>query len=128
MRNNRKFRWFMYVLLIILTTWLIIPALAGGGDTEAAKKAWPMIESGALLIDVRSDKEFAQGHLDGAIHIPWDQTDALVAAIGDDKDRQVVFYCRSGNRAGKSITVLADRGYTNIFNATGLEALKATKP
>jgi len=87
-----------------------------------------MIENGALLVDVRSEQEFAEGHLEGAININWDQTDELIAAIGNDKQRQVVFYCRSGNRVGKSIKVLETMGYTNIFNATGLEALRATRP
>lgn len=128
MRKYRKHTQILYALMVALTIWLINPVMAGGGDPEAAKQAWPLIENGALLIDVRSESEFAEGHLDGALNIEWDNTDALVAAIGDDRQRQVVFYCRSGNRAGKSITVLENLGYTHIFNATGLEALQATKP
>jgi phage shock protein E len=128
MRNYRKPMQIMYVVLVLLTMWLITPVMAGGGDPEAAKKAWPMIESGALLVDVRSKEEFDKGHLDGAIHIEWDKTDALTQAIGMNTQRPVVFYCRSGNRAGKSIVELKTRGYTNIFNATGLEALRETKP
>jgi phage shock protein E len=128
MRKYRKPTQIMYAILVLLTVWLITPVMAGGGDPEAAKKAWPMIESGALLVDVRSKAEFDSGHLDGAIHIDWDKTDALMQAIGMNTQRPVVFYCRSGNRAGKSIVELKTRGYTNIFNATGLEALKETKP
>ena len=128
MRNYRRHTQITYAFLVLLTVWLINPVMAGGGDPEAARQAWPMIENGALLVDVRSEKEFEQGHLEGAIRIDWDNTDALIAAIGSDKQRQVVFYCRSGNRVGKSITVLKTRGYTNIFNATGLEALQKTKP
>jgi phage shock protein E len=111
-----------------LTAWLINPLLAGNGDPDAARKAWPMIESGALLVDVRSAEEFAGGHLEGALNIEWDKIDALQAAIGDDRQRPVVFYCRSGNRAGKSIVELETRGYSNIFNATGLDALLETRP
>jgi len=128
MRNYRRPIQIIYVFLVLLTIWLINPVMAGGGDPKAAKQAWPMIENGALLIDVRSQREFDAGHLDGALHIEWNQTDALVAAIGSDKQRQVVLYCRTGNRAGKSIVVLSAKGYTNIFNATGLEALRATRP
>jgi len=128
MSKYRKPMQFIYAFMVVLTIWLITPVLAGGGDPEAARQAWPMIESGALLVDVRSQKEFAEGHLDGAVNIEWDQTDALAAAIGADKQRQVVFYCRSGNRAGKSITALEAMGYTHIFNATGLEALQETRP
>jgi phage shock protein E len=128
MAKYRKPTQIMYAILVLLTVWLITPVMAGGGDPEAAKKAWPMIESGALLVDVRSKAEFDKGHLDGAIRIDWDKTDALVQAIGMNTQRPVVFYCRSGNRAGKSIVELKTRGYTNIFNATGLEALRETKP
>ena len=128
MRKYRKPMQIMYVVLVLLTVWLINPVLAGGGDPEAAKKAWPMIESGALLVDVRSKAEFNKGHLEGAIHIEWDKTNALMQAIGMNTQRPVVFYCRTGNRAGKSIVTLKSKGYTNIFNATGLEALRETKP
>jgi phage shock protein E len=117
----------LYALLAVLTIWLISPVLAGG-DPEAARKAWPMIQNGVLVVDVRSAEEFADGHLDGAVNIEWDKYDDLIAAIGDDKQRQVVFYCRTGNRVGKSIKELESRGYTNIYNATGLEALQETKP
>ncbi len=128
MRKYRKPMQIMYVVLVLLTVWLINPVMAGGGDPEAAKKAWPMIESGALLVDVRSKAEFDKGHLEGAIHIDWDKTNALMQAIGMNTRRPVVFYCRTGNRAGKSIVTLKSKGYTNIFNATGLEALRETKP
>ena len=128
MKFFHKHAQFFYAVLVVVTVWLITPVLAGGGDVDAARKAWPMIESGALLVDVRSKEEFDEGHLDGAINIEWDKIDELMAAIGEDKQRQVVFYCRSGNRAGKSIVELNGKGYTNIFNATGLEALKETRP
>jgi phage shock protein E len=118
---------FLYALIAVLTIWLISPVMAGG-DPEAARKAWPMIQNGVLVVDVRSAEEFADGHLDGAVNIEWDKYDDLIAAIGDDKQRQVVFYCRTGNRVGKSIKELESRGYTNIYNATGLEALQETKP
>lgn len=118
----------VYALLIILALWLIAPAFAGSGDPQRASEAWPMIENGALLIDVRTKEEFDAGHLDGAINIAWDETNALMDAIGDDRQRPVVVYCRSGNRSGKAKKVLHTKGYTNIFNGTGFEALKATKP
>ena len=128
MHNCRKPMQFIYALLVILTVWLINPVLAGSGDPEAAKQAWPMIEQGALLIDVRTTEEFVLGHIDGALNIPWQDTDKLMSVIGTDKSRLVVVYCRSGNRSGKSKVALEAKGYTNIFNATGLEALKETKP
>ncbi len=98
------------------------------GDPDAAREAWTLIEDGALVIDVRSPEEFAAGHLEGALHIPWDQTDALAEAIGDDPSRPVVMYCGSGKRVGRAIDALEARGYEALFNATGLDALEATRP
>ncbi|MGA9574686.1 MAG: rhodanese-like domain-containing protein [Lysobacterales bacterium] len=128
MSKYRKHTQFLYALMVAMTIWLINPVMAGGGDPDVARQAWPMIESGVLVVDVRSQEEFSDGHLDGAINIEWDQLDALASVIGNDKQRPVVFYCRSGNRAGKSIAKLEARGYTHIYNATGLEALLETKP
>ncbi len=128
MHNFRNHTHFIYALLLILTALLVSPVMAGSGNPEAAKQAWPMIEQGALLIDVRTEGEFTQGHIDGALNIPWEETDKLLAAIGTDKQRPVVVYCRSGNRSGKSKAKLDSLGYTNVFNAMGYEALQAGKP
>ena len=128
MSEYRRPMQIVYAAMVVLAIWLIAPVMAGGGDPSVAEKAWPMLENGALLVDVRSEQEFAQGYMPGAIRIDWDNTDALIAAIGYDKQRQVVFYCRSGNRAGKAKTALEARGYGRIFNATGFSALRATEP
>lgn len=128
MHNNRRINPLMVALLLMLTVWLINPAMAGNGDPETAQQAWPMIEQGALLIDVRTEEEFMAGHIDGALNIPWQETDQLMTAIGTDKQRPVVVYCRSGNRSGKAKAALETKGYTHIFNATGFEALKESKP
>ena len=128
MQSNIQTTLVALTLLVILALWLVAPALAGSGDPVQAKQAWPMIESGALLIDVRTKGEFDAGHLDGALNISWDDTAALVDAIGDDPERPVVVYCRSGNRSGKAKIALDKQGYNHIFNGTGFEALKATRP
>jgi phage shock protein E len=98
------------------------------GDAAQAGKAWPMIEAGALVIDVRSEGEFSSGYLNGAIHIPHEDTQALIDAIGDDKSRQVVLYCGSGRRADTARLALEDAGYEGVYNASGLDALLATEP
>ena len=128
MSKYRRPTQFIYALMVVMTIWLITPVMAGGGDPAVAENAWPMIQNGALLVDVRSEDEFAAGHVDGAVNIEWDKTDELIAAIGEDQQREVVFYCRSGNRAGKAKAAMEDKGYNQVFNATGFSALRATEP
>jgi len=121
--------------ILILMLWALLGAhmaladqAAVKGDVNAAAQAWPMIQQGALLIDVRSAEEFAAGHLDDALNIVHSDIDALARAIGDDPARSVVLYCRSGKRAGEALKALEARGFTGVFNASGLEALEATRP
>ena len=127
MSRLHKYDQLAYASLFVIS--LLFSALVwAGGDHAAAEKAWPMIDDGVLLIDVRSEEQFSDDHIEGAINIDWDDVDGLIKAIGDDKNRPVVLYCRSGNRSGKAIVQLELLGYTHLYNATGLEALKATSP
>lgn len=98
------------------------------GDPEAARAGWAAIEDGALVIDVRSPAEYDSGHLPGAVNIPHDDVDALKEALGEDRDRSAVLYCGSGRRAGFAIEQLKAAGYRKLVNASGLDALEATRP
>ena len=60
------------------------------GDIEAARSSWALIEEGALLIDVRSVKEFEEGTIEGSLNILHTDIDALAQAIGSDHERKVV--------------------------------------
>ncbi len=72
--------------------------------------------------------EHEGGHIEGSLNIPHSEIARLADAIGPEKDRAVVFYCRSGGRAGRAQEALEDLGYTGIFNASGYDALVATRP
>ena len=94
----------------------------------AAEQAWGLIGEDALLIDVRSGEEFAGGSIEGAVNIPHTKIDAIAELIGEDLDRPVVVFCRSGGRSGRAQAALEQLGYTGIFNGTGYTAPLATKP
>ncbi|MFT5140946.1 MAG: phage shock protein E [Lysobacterales bacterium] len=98
------------------------------GDIALAKQGWELLEQGALLIDVRSEEEFQSGTIEGSLNIAHSEIDLLAQAIGDELDRKVVLYCRSGKRAEKAKDQLEALGYTGIFNASGYDALMATSP
>lgn len=71
-----------------------------------------------LIIDVRSKDEFKQGHLQGAINIPYDslfeykQLDAY-------KAQEIIVYCRSGRRAQVASNVLQDKGFNKLADLNG---------
>ncbi|MGC8967554.1 MAG: rhodanese-like domain-containing protein [Thermus sp.] len=72
---------------------------------------------GAVVVDVRTPGEFAQGHVPGAINLPVEE----VARWADQipKDKPVYLYCHSGNRSRRAAEYLARKGYTNLYNVVG---------
>jgi len=67
------------------------------------------------IIDVRTEAEWNTGHLEGALHIEWQ--DILEISSDIPKDKEIYLYCRSGNRSGKATKILLDAGYINAKNA-----------
>ena len=67
------------------------------------------------VIDVRTEAEWSTGHLEGALHIEWQE----ILKISSDikKDEEIFLYCRSGNRSGKATKILLEAGYVNAKNA-----------
>lgn len=100
---------------------------ADQAELSVEERAWQKIRAGALLVDVRTPAEYAQGHLDDALNIPFDQIEERVAELGEDKDREIVVYCRSGRRSGIGEKTLRKLGFKNEFNAGGYEQLLRAK-
>jgi len=81
------------------------------------------IEHEALIVDVRTPEEFANGHYPGAINIPHETILEVLNQLGVTADTSVILYCRSGNRSGQAEQVLQEKGFTEARNAGGLETL-----
>ncbi len=107
---------------------LLLPAVqAGEIDQTAALRTLSLHD--AVLIDVRSADEFANGALPGAQLIPHEQISTRIAGVVPDKDTPVVLYCRSGRRSSQAQDELRALGYTQVVNAGGYDQLKlATTP
>ncbi len=84
-----------------------------------------------LLIDVRTPEEFAGGHLNGAINIPYTEIDKRIGNYTRDRGARIVLYCRSGRRSGIAQKTLAGMGYNQVVNAgsySDLRKLDLRKP
>ncbi|MDL1899524.1 rhodanese-like domain-containing protein [Anaerolineae bacterium CFX9] len=78
---------------------------------------------GHLLIDVRTPAEFASGHIAGAVNIPVDELASRLSEV--PQGQPVVVYCRSGNRSAQASRILAQAGYSDIYDLGGLNAWTA---
>ena len=73
------------------------------------------------IVDVRTEQEYAIGHLQNAINIPLDTIQANVDRIKNFNAGAIVFYCRSGNRSGQAVSYLKQLGLQNIYNGGSIE-------
>ena len=73
------------------------------------------------IIDVRTDGEWQNGHLQSAVHIPLSKIEEEIKTLGYSKNQEIYLYCRSGNRSGKAEKILRKLGYLNAQNIGGID-------
>jgi len=98
------------------------PPAAGTYATITAQQAKQMMDqsSGYIILDVRTQQEFAQGHIAGAILIPDTQIAAMAPSAIPVKTTVIFAYCRTGVRAAAASQTLAGMGYTNVYDMGGI--------
>jgi rhodanese-related sulfurtransferase len=69
-----------------------------------------------LILDVRTPREYYSGHLPGAVLIPLQQLVERVSEIENYKNKEILIYCRSGNRSTVAGEILIHKGFKKIYN------------
>ena len=77
-------------------------------------------EEGYLILDVRTQEEYADGHIPGAICVPNESISEEMPEELPDKEQLILVYCRSGNRSKQAAQKLAELGYTNVKEFGGI--------
>ncbi|MFO0682752.1 MAG: rhodanese-like domain-containing protein [Sandaracinus sp.] len=105
----------------VLAGWLVSASAAvlvtttGCGSAESqsrrvdSARAHELVAQGATLLDVRTEGEWSEGHLAGAIHVPVQELDSRMSEV--PHDHPVVVYCLSGGRSARAAAALAAAGY-----------------
>ncbi|MFA7445139.1 MAG: rhodanese-like domain-containing protein [Flavobacteriaceae bacterium] len=82
-----------------------------GGGSEKLSEA---IKNGAVLIDVRTQGEFASGNVKGSVNIPLDRLSGQLGKL--KKDKTIVVFCASGMRSASAKSILNRNGFENVIN------------
>ena len=76
--------------------------------------------SDLVVLDVRTEEEFAGGHIAGAVCIPVETIDESVRARLPDPEQTILVYCRTGRRSVQAAEKLAALGYPNVLEFGGV--------
>ena len=115
------------ILALLFALCLLL--LAGcGQQADAAyrqisqEEAKEMMDAGdAVVLDVREQSEYDEGHIPGAVLLPVGSIDEdTAAAVIPEKSAAVLVYCRSGNRSKTAAAALAELGYTDVCEFCGI--------
>lgn len=73
-----------------------------------------------ILLDVRTQAEYAEGHIPGAICLPNESIGSEPPTELPDREQTILVYCRSGRRSAEAAQKLADMGYMNVLEFGGI--------
>ncbi len=69
-----------------------------------------------MILDVRTPREYAGGHLENSVLIPVQKLQSRFGELADFKDEPILIYCATGNRSTVASKILIDKGFIRIFN------------
>lgn len=119
---------------VIQNIWLVLLAAMSGfmlfggglfGRISGIKQVGPQEavllfnHEDALVLDVREQSEWADGHITKAKHIPLGQLKSRLSDLEKYKNKPIVAVCRSGNRSGSACGILKKAGFENLHNLAG---------
>ncbi|MBQ5671583.1 MAG: rhodanese-like domain-containing protein [Oscillospiraceae bacterium] len=115
------------VILLLLAFVILLSGCANsqGGSimwrTVSQEEAMKIMEEEAdyVILDVRTQAEYDEGHIPGAVLVPHDTIKGDVPEL-PDKKQLILVYCRSGNRSKQAAQALADAGYESVVEFGGI--------
>ena len=121
----------MKKLLIVMLLLMMAEGCADQGNGNLSRSSYTQIsqeearrimeeETGYLIIDVRTEEEFNEGHIPGAVNIPNETIADTRPPQLPDSGQKLLIYCRSGNRSRQAAQKLADMGYTGVYEFGGI--------
>ncbi|MDP3585878.1 MAG: rhodanese-like domain-containing protein [Thiobacillus sp.] len=114
--------WMLVALAVVsgaMLVWSFVGARLSGVEQADTLKATRLYNDDALVLDVREDKEYAEGHIPKAKHIPLGQLAGRLNELDKFKNKPVLVTCRSGQRSARACGMLKKAGFETVYNQAG---------
>lgn len=99
------------------------PRISYGDITVEQAKELIETNPSLVILDVRTEWEFGNGHIEEAINIPVDDLQGKLGEL--NRNDEILVYCRTGVRSSRAMQILIENGFTKVYNMLGgIEAWK----
>ena len=125
--SNSKKLVIISVVLFIVSIFIQIPVISVKAQTYTSipvSDAYDMINNNTLypdllILDVRTQGEYDDGHICNATLIPVDVLESRITEIASYNDTEILVYCRSGSRSAVASQILVNNNFTKVYNMLG---------
>jgi len=105
-------------ILVMLVAGELRQRLSGVNEVGPGEATRMLNHDNAVIVDMREDKDYREGHIVNAVHTPASNSDA-VQKLEKFRERPVIVYCRSGHSSAGFCGKLRKQGFTSVYNLAG---------
>ncbi len=118
--GNHIFLFLAFFVVLGALIWSFIGDKIQGITAIAPLAAVNLLnQEDAIVLDVREEGEFKQGHILNALHIPLSQLSDKIGTLEKYRDRPIIASCASGQRSGQACSRLSKQGFEKMYNLKG---------
>jgi rhodanese-related sulfurtransferase len=105
-------------ILVMLVAGELRQRLSGVNQVGPGEATRMLNHDNAVIVDMREDKDYREGHIVNAVHTPASNSDA-VQKLEKFRERPVIVYCRSGHSSAGFCGKLRKQGFASVYNLAG---------
>ena len=113
--------WYLFLALVVILA-MLARTFVGSGAVKGARPLEALNHinhQDALVLDVRTDKEYREGHILNSLHIPLGVLSGRLKELEPYRDSAIVVSCRSGARSAQAAAILRKQGFAQVYNLSG---------
>ena len=107
------------VFIFLLVAFIINEGKQGGAALTPNNLVNLVNREGAVIVDIRDNKEFGNGHIAGAVNMPFGTIDSRVGELHSYKEKPIVLVCKMGQHAGSIGKKLRGQGFEDVRRLSG---------
>jgi rhodanese-related sulfurtransferase len=115
--------WLLFLALVVILALLIMSFIKsrflGFKEIKPAEVVQLLNHNDAIVIDVRDDKEYSEGHILNAVHVPLGVLEGRLNELEKYRARHVIVACNAGQQSARAGMIMQKQGFTNLYKLAG---------